>query len=315
MITPVLEVKNLTKKYGPPVGGFIAVDNISFSINKGEIVGLLGPNGAGKTTTIQMLLGLTTPSFGEIQYFGKNFKNNREYCLSKINFSSAYANIQDRMTIRQNLRIYAGLYGLSNFEKRIEELLKLFDMAPFIDQLYWKLSSGQKTRVNFVKSLINSPKLILMDEPTASLDPEIMNKVIELVRELQQKEKVSILYTSHNMEEVARVCDRVIFLDHGKIVAMDTPLGLTKLVGEGRLILTFDGEKDPVDSYLKERGYKYSYLRNHVVVIHLAEEIIPEVLFGLSKRKVWITDIDIEKPDLEDVFLTIARGVYESKKN
>lgn len=315
MNTPVLEVKNLTKIFGPPVGGFTAVDNISFNINQGEIVGLLGPNGAGKTTTIQMLLGLTTPTTGQIRYFGKDFKKNREYCLSNINFASAYANVQDRMTIRQNLRIYAGLYGVTNFEKRIEELMKLFDIEQLIDQLYWKLSSGQQSRVNLVKSLLNSPKLILMDEPTASLDPEIVNKVIELIQELQKKEKVAILYTSHNMEEVTRLCDRVIFLDHGKIVAMNTPVNLTKLIGEARLIVTFDGEKEVVNNYLEENKYKYKYLRTQIIQIIASEEKIPEVLFSLSKRKVWITDIDIEKPDLEDVFLTIAKGNYEFKKS
>lgn len=316
MTTPALEVKNLTKKYGSANSGLVAVNNISFTINEGEIVGLLGPNGAGKTTTIQMLLDLTTPSCGEIHYFGKDLKSNREFCMSRINFTSAYTNVQDKLTVKQNLQIYAGLYGVKKPEQKITQLLQLFEIEQFSNQLYWKLSSGEQTRVNLAKSLVNSPRLILMDEPTSSLDPEIVNKILGFIIDLQKKEKVAILYTSHNMEEVTRICDRVIFLDRGKIVATDTPLGLTKMVGEARLILTFEGEQKQIDNYLKPQGYRYKFLRPHVTEILLAEEIIPKVLFGFSKRKIWITDIDIQKPDLEDVFLSIAKGkFYGLRKN
>lgn len=307
MAKAILEVTGLTKRYD----AYTAVNDISFSIGEGEIVGLLGPNGAGKTTTIQMLLDLVTPTAGNISYFGRHFPKEREYILSRINFASAYSHVQSRMTVLENMIIYAGLYEIQNSTKKIKELLDLLEIGSLVNELFWHLSSGQKTRVILAKALLNSPKLILMDEPTASLDPDIANKVVELIQSLQKKEGVSILYTSHNMEEVERLCDRVMFLSHGNIVAEDTPLGLTKRVGNSQLVLTFDGKQDSITKYLS--GYKHSFrfMRKHVVEIMLPEKEIPKVLFGFAKEKIWITDIAVEKPNLEDVFLSIAGGRYE----
>lgn len=307
MAYSILEVSGLTKHYGT----FIAVNNITFSIKEGEIVGLLGPNGAGKTTTIQMLLDLITPSSGEIRYFGKPFPKEREYCLSRINFASAYTHVQSRMTVIQNLRIYAGLYAVAQADKKVEELLDLLEIRELARELFWHLSSGQKTRVILAKALLNNPQLLLMDEPTASLDPDIANKVVELIQTLQKKEGVSMLYTSHNMEEVERLCDRVIFLDHGRIVAEDTPLGLTKRVGTSRLIITFDGPQKPVVRYLERLKYAHVFVRPQMVEIEVSDNDIPKALFGLSNDGVWLTDIEVKKPGLEDVFLSIAGGNYE----
>lgn len=303
----ILEVSALTKLYGQ----FKAVDTVSFSIEEGEIVGLLGPNGAGKTTTIQMLLDLVAPTSGTISYFGKPFPKEREYCLSRINFASTYAHIQGRMTVYENLHIYAGLYEVNNAKKKIEELMGLLEVSELGNELFWKLSSGQKTRIFLVKAMLNSPRLLLMDEPTASLDPDIANKVVGLVQRLQKKEGVSILYTSHNMDEVERLCDRVMFLDHGTILTEDTPLGLTKKAGNAKLILTYDGEKSPIQKYLDRDAGVYTFPRSHVVEISVAETDIAKVLFGFAKEKIWITNIDVEKPTLEDVFLSIAKGQYE----
>ncbi len=308
---PILDVKELTKDYAQ----FRAVDNVSFFIKEGEIVGLLGPNGAGKTTTIQMLLGLTTPTSGSISYFGKEFMKHRAYIMSRINFASAYNHVQGRMTVWQNLNIYARLYGLEQPDKRIDEVLSLLDIEEGRDMLFWKLSSGQKTRVILAKALLNHPRLILMDEPTASLDPEIANKVIELVLHLQKHEKVGILYTSHNMEEVERLCDRVIFLYHGRIIAEDTPLGLTKRVGDTTLSITFDGASEVVENYLVGKKFTFEFPRPQVVSVRVPEKVLPKVLFGLSREGVWLTNIEIEKPDLEDVFLSIAGGTYELGTN
>ncbi len=306
MSQPILDVKNLTKQFDR----FIAVDDVSFSVAEGEVLGLLGPNGAGKTTTIKTLLGLITPTSGSINYFGKDFSQHREYCLAKINFASAYSQIQVRLTVYENLRIYAGLYGISKPKPRILELFELLEITSLKDQLFWKLSSGQKTRVIIAKALLNKPRLILMDEPTAFLDPDIAQKVLELIYQLQEKEKVSILYTSHHMDEIEKVCDRVIFLRSGKIIIEDTPLGLTKRIGLGiaKLLLTFDSEQTPVKEYLKNQKYQHEFTRTHMVEIQLPERDIPKVLFGLSKQGVWLTEIDVEKPNLEDVFLSIAKG-------
>jgi ABC-2 type transport system ATP-binding protein len=308
MNAPILEIRDLTKKFN----AFTAVDHISFSVGEGEIVGLLGPNGAGKTTTIQMLLDLITPTSGTIFYFSKPFPKERDYILSRINFASAYSNVQSRMTVGENLTIYAGLYGIQQAKERINELLSLLEIEDVKHELFWHLSSGQKTRIILVKSLLNRPKLLLMDEPTASLDPDIANKIIEFIKRLQQKERVSILFTSHNMREVEQLCDRVMFLSHGKIVAEDTPLELTKRVGNSQLILTFDGDQTPVRTYLINENLIFTFPREHVVEISLVETDVPKVLFGFRKHKVWITNIDVKKPDLEDVFLSIAGGTYEN---
>lgn len=300
----VLEVTNLYKQFG----SFIAVDHISFSIGKGEVVGLLGPNGAGKTTTIQMLMGITEQSSGSIKYFGKSFREHRGECLQRVNFTSAYNSLQGRTTALENLLVFAGLYKVSDARNKINVLSDKLDITAFFDKQYKSLSSGQKTRVNLVKSLLNDPELILMDEPTASLDPDIADRFMSIIEEFRKEKKLAILYTSHDMDEVTRICDRVIFLDHGKIVAEDTPLGLTKRITASNLQITFDGDRNPIQTYLSEMKLSHEFNRRQVVTISLEEKMVPKVIFGLSKVGVWMTDIEIKKPDLEDVFLDIARG-------
>ena len=304
MSQPVLQVTNLTKSYDQ----FRAVDGISFELKKGEILGLLGPNGAGKSTTIQMLLGLTTPDSGQIKYFGKDFAQHQNSIKHRINFASAYNQVQGRMTVYQNLRIYAGLYGVVSPQKRIKEVLELLEIEPHRDTLFWHLSSGQKTRVILAKSLINQPEILLLDEPTSSLDPDIVNKMIDLVRDLRDKEQVSMLFTSHNMDEVTRICDRIMFLEKGKILVTDTPLNLTKMVDKTKLLVTFDGKQESLTKYAQQKKVVVRFIRKEVAEFVLEEKRIPEVLFDLKKEKVWVTAIDIQKPNLEDVFLTIARG-------
>lgn len=216
--------------------------------------------------------------------------------------------MQGRLTTRENLQAYAGFYQLKNYQPKIAELARLLEIEDLMDVLYWRLSSGQKTRAILAKALLNSPKLILMDEPTASLDPDIVDKIIDLIIKFKQKQQVSILFTSHNMNEVSRVCDRIIFLDRGQIFAEDTPLGLTKQIDEVVLSITFDGPQRPIKDFLQELDLnKYDFPRTQVVSIRLPDEIVPKVLFGLSKIKVWMTNIELDKPTLEDVFLRFAR--------
>ncbi|OGH38504.1 MAG: hypothetical protein A2905_02055 [Candidatus Levybacteria bacterium RIFCSPLOWO2_01_FULL_36_10] len=301
----ILEVEKLVKNYGH----FRAVDGISFVVPKGKIIGLLGPNGAGKTTTIQILVGITTATGGAIKYFGKDFFKNREHCLQRINFTSSFNELQGRISVWENLLVFSGLYSLKNHEKKIKELIEYFEITDLLNQRFWDLSAGQKTRVNLIKSLINDPELILMDEPTASLDPDIADKTLSLIEKLRKSKGISILYTSHDMEEVTRICDEVIFLDHGKIVAQDTPVELTKRIPMAKLSLTFDQvNKHFVEEFLKENGLKYGLENNYSVTIDTEEKLIPKIIFGISKKGVWITDIEVKKPTLEDVFLQIARG-------
>jgi ABC-2 type transport system ATP-binding protein len=304
MNTLLLQVENLVKEFN----GFRAVDHVSFAIPKGRIVGLLGPNGAGKTTTIHMLLGITTPTAGQITYFGQDFATHRQACLQRINFASSYNTLQGRITVAQNLIVFGHLYGIRRPEAKIHKWADYFEVTPLLNRRYWDLSTGQRTRVNLIKALLNDPELILMDEPTAALDPDIADKTLSLIEEIRRDAGVSILYTSHRMNEVTRICDEVIFLDRGRIFAQDTPLGLTKRIRSAQLRLTVEGERDTVAAFLRERAPNFRFTQDHTVVIDTMEQQIPELIFGLSERGVWITDIEVEKPTLEDVFLKIARG-------
>ncbi len=305
----ILEVKNLVKDYGR----YRAVDDISFRIEKGKAVGFLGPNGAGKTTTIQILCGITLPNGGSISYFGKDFATHREYCLQRINYGSAFNTLLGRITAYENLFVYAKLYGVANPHKKIQELLEYFEVTHIAKELYQNLSAGQKTRINLVKSLLNDPEILLMDEPTASLDPDIADKTLSLIEDLRKTRNLSLLFTSHNMDEVTRICDEVIFLDKGKIFAHDTPLGLTKRIEKAHLRLTYDVGKEKVERYLSDNHHEFSFEAPHIVIIETNEKTVPKIIFGLSQEGIWITDIEVKKPTLEDVFLQIARGVsYEA---
>lgn len=300
----VLEVEQLVKNYGT----YTAVDHISFVVPKGKVVGFLGPNGAGKTTTIQMLTGITSYEGGTIKYFGDDFATHKQKCLQRINFTSSYNSLQNRISVFENLLVYSMLYSVKNPKPKINELLKYFQVEELRDEMFLNLSAGQKTRINLIKSLINEPELILMDEPTASLDPDIADKTLSLVEQLKKDRHLSILFTSHNMDEVTRICDEVIILDHGKIVAQDTPVGLTKRVSTAYVELIFDNARTEVEKFLVEKQYKYTFLHDHSVRVELEEKQIPKLIFGMSKAEIWMTDIDIKKPSLEDFFLQIARG-------
>jgi len=220
-LTPerVIEVERLTKRFGEVT----AVDELSFSARRGEILGLLGPNGAGKTTTIQLLLGLTTPTTGAIRLFGLPLREHRRQILQRVNFSSAYISLPFNLSVRENLDVFGRLYGVRNRRHRIAELLELFEIPEVVDSVTGKLSSGQVTRVNLCKAFLNDPEILFLDEPTASLDPDIAEKVRAALKSVQRERGVTMVYTSHNMREIELVCDRVIFLSHGKLVAQGTP--------------------------------------------------------------------------------------------
>lgn len=223
----LLKVKNLTKQFG----SFTAVNNVSFDIEEGEVLGFLGPNGAGKTTTIQMLLGLIRPSKGTVTVFGKDFATNREEILEQVNFSSAYVSLPTNLKVWENLYTFGRLYGVREYKKRVEELVEFFDISALMPKMYGSLSSGQATRVNLAKALLNSPKLLFLDEPTASLDPDIADRTRKFLKKIQKEQKVTILYTTHNMAEVEELCNRAIFINEGKIIEEGTPKKLVKEFG------------------------------------------------------------------------------------
>ncbi|MBI5286508.1 MAG: ABC transporter ATP-binding protein [Deltaproteobacteria bacterium] len=216
---PIVEVRNLVKVFN----GLRAVDNISFEIHSGEILGILGPNGAGKTTTLQMLLGLTTPTSGEIKIFGLDIQYHRSKILQDVNFSSSYISMPYSLTVMENLTVFARLYGIKNHREKIMELLRAFEIEDIKDTVVRKLSSGQITRVCLAKALLNDPKVLFLDEPTANLDPDIADKTRRLLKRIKGERGLSILYTSHNMREMEEMSDRIIFLDRGRIIASGRP--------------------------------------------------------------------------------------------
>ena len=231
-----LEVKNLEKKFD----NFTAVNNINFLIKEGRTLGLLGPNGCGKTTTIGMLLGLIKPSKGEILFDEKNFENfDREKILSKFNFASPYVELPKKLTVKENLEIYGRLYGVKYLFDRIIELTEDLNLSSFINKKTGELSSGQKNRVSLAKSLINRPEILFLDEPTASLDPDIGDYVRKYIEEYKFKNKITILLASHNMKEVERLCDEVIMMKDGKIVDRGTCHSLVEKHGRNNLEDTF----------------------------------------------------------------------------
>lgn len=215
----VLSVGDLRKLYGETA----AVDGISFDVGRGEIVGLLGPNGAGKTTTINMILGVLEPSSGDIQIEGVDLRARRSQALERTNFAAVYAPLPGNLTVYQNLRIFGLIYGVKDLSKRIEVLLEQFELKTFRDVKCGVLSSGEQTRAGLAKAMLNRPQLLLLDEPTASLDPATARDIRTRIREFAARGSTGVLWTSHNMYEVEDVCDRVLFLSHGKILLEGDP--------------------------------------------------------------------------------------------
>jgi len=231
-----IEVQNLSKKFNDTT----VVDNISFLAEKNKTLGLLGPNGCGKTTSIGMMLGLIKPSSGNVFVDGRNLDQIEKYTfLSKINFASPYIELPKKLTVKENLEIYARLYGVKKFDNRITEISEDLNLEKFLKKKTGELSSGQKNRVSLAKSLINKPSVLFLDEPTASLDPDVGDFVRNYIEKYKSKNKITIFLASHNMNEVERLCDSVVMMKMGKIVDSGTCNELIKKHGRGSLEDTF----------------------------------------------------------------------------
>lgn len=301
MDTIVLSARSLTKTFG----AFTAVDNISFSVKEGEVLGILGPNGAGKTTTIFMLLNLIIPTSGDLTIFGMQYRDNREQILQGMNFASAYMDMMPRMTVFENLLIMATLYQVQKAGEAIVRHAKALGIEELLPSQHKNLSAGQKTRVQLCKAFLNDPKLLLLDEPTASLDPDISASVRRDILGAQ-KRGMTVVITSHNMAEVEEICDRVLFMSHGKIVAEDTPEGLARAVRKVRVQLMIkDGQKRTV-AYAKRAGFAVK-AEGRFVTIDVAESDIAYLLAGLAEKGVDYKQIAIDKPTLEDYFIAQVR--------
>ena len=305
-----LIVHDLTKVFAPEKKGgksFTAVDHVSFELKEGQILGLLGPNGAGKTTTIQMLLSALSPTSGTIEYFGKAFPKYKSEALQQVTFASTYIKMPWRLKVIENLRIYAMLYGVIDqvFEQRLKRFMDFFGVWEQRHKTMSQLSAGQITRIMLVKAFLPHPKIVLLDEPTASLDPDIAHEVRKFVK-LQRKEHgVSILYTSHNMDEVTDVCDEVMFLKQGKIMAVDEPENLARSVRYARMrLLVKDGLKRTA-KFAKAQGLKAT-IEAREIVIEIDEQKIAQFLARLAKENISYSQISIDKPTLEDYFLEMS---------
>ncbi len=311
----VLTVRNLRKVY-PGKSPFVAVDDISFELKKGEILGLLGPNGAGKTTTIQMLLSTLKPTSGEIIYFGKDFNKHRSDILQHVVFASTYVSLPFMLTVEQNLEVFGRLYGvpIDELRQRMNILLKRFGIEGKKKSPVSKLSAGQITRLMLVKAFMVRPKVVLLDEPTASLDPDIARDVIQFVLEQRDAYEVSILFTSHNMAEVAEVCDRVLFLQSGRIIANNEPQILARSVAPSKVqLLVGDGMKRTV---MIAEKLKMPYAIDHrTIELSLDEGQIAKLLSALAVAGVSYTSINILNPTLEDYFLQMVEALRHERKD
>lgn len=241
-----LKVVGLVKEYG----SFRAVDNITFAVKPGEIVGLLGPNGAGKTTTINMILGILEPTCGSIEILGKNLKEHRTEIVKQMNFAAVYAQMPGNLTVSQNLYVFGMLYQVLNLKEKIKFLLRDFDLDAFAKTKAGLLSSGELTRLNLAKALINEPLLLLLDEPTASLDPSVANFIRERIKNWVAETQTTVLWTSHNMYEIEAVCNRVLFLSHGKVL----------LSGNPRTLPAEHGKKDLEELFISAAREPLSFL-------------------------------------------------------
>jgi len=302
----VLEVTDLVRIFPAKAKPFTAVDHLSFGLKQGEILGLLGPNGAGKTTTIQMLLGILTPTQGKVSYFGEDIYTNPEPILEQINFSSTYTNLPWRLKVGETLKYTSYLYDIKDRTGRIARIVDLFRLAPLVNKEIASLSAGQLTRVNLAKAFLNYPRVLLLDEPTASLDPETASYIRKFIMLQRDKFEVSILFTSHNMQEVSEICDRVIFIKNGKIVAEDKPENLPKIIKFSKLELVMvDGLKRTVE--LAEKLHLKHQIKKRAIEIEIEETQIAHFLNELAKKGIEYDQIAIKKPDLEDFFLEIVR--------
>jgi ABC-2 type transport system ATP-binding protein len=232
-----IEIKNLNKEYND----ILVVKNINFTINKGSIVGLLGPNGCGKTTTIGMMLGLIKPTSGTVFINGQNIENenNRTKILEKVNFISPYVELPKKLTVEENLKVYGKLYGVNNLQDKISDLMKQLNLFEFKKRKTGELSSGQKNRVSLAKALINEPEILFLDEPTASLDPDVGDYIRAYIESFASKKGTTILLASHNMNEVERLCNEVMMMKNGKIIDQGTCSSLINKHGRKNLEETF----------------------------------------------------------------------------
>ncbi|MHB1830641.1 MAG: ATP-binding cassette domain-containing protein [Candidatus Micrarchaeaceae archaeon] len=301
----IIEVKELTKEFG----ALKAVDRISFDVNEGEIFGLLGPNGAGKTTTIKMLTTLLPPTSGNATVAGFNIKKDQNDVRKSIGIVFQDPSLDDELTGRENLEFHAILYNIGKEKriKKIAEVLKLVELEDKADEFVKNYSGGMKRRLEIGRGLINEPKILFLDEPTIGLDPQTRRHIWEYIKKLNETSKTSLILTTHYIEEADFLCKRVAFVDHGKIVALDTPTALKNKLGGDIISLQIGKEnKEKFVKTLKALAWvKAASTHDDLVdlTVEEGEKRIPEIIVLAEKHGIGITSVSLHKPSLEDVFI------------
>jgi ABC-2 type transport system ATP-binding protein len=305
-MTLTLSVRNLKKVYQN--SSRAAVDGISFDVAPSEILGLLGPNGSGKTTTIQLVLGTLALTSGSILYFGKDLELYRSEVLQHVSYASSYTSLPWALTLEENLCVFGYLYGLHPKEsrRRFMPLLERFGIINKTKDRLSTLSAGQITRLMLVKAFFIEPKIVLLDEPTASLDPDMASGICDFILEQRDTTGLSILFTSHKMEEASEICDRVIFLKDGKIVANDLPKNLASKVSPYRVRFLVVDDMERMKALVQRRTLTFT-LEHRNITIAIPEEEIPLLLNEVGQAGISYASINIEEPSLEDYFLHMTR--------
>jgi ABC-2 type transport system ATP-binding protein len=305
-----LKVSNLRKNFKGKNKMVKAVDNLSFQVKKGEIFGLLGVNGAGKSTTLNMLCGLILPDSGKIQMFGKDFFKHDEELRNQFNLATAYYTLSSNLTVKQNLKVFARLYNVKNTQKKIKELTEKFLFSQHINTRVRSLSSGEKTKLVLIKSLLNDPKLLFLDECTAGLDPDVAEVVRDHLIEYNKKTKCTIIFTSHYMQEVEQMCDRIAFMDKGKIVKIGKAKDLINELETQNIQIHFSKQIEKAKQILKNENIKFEILEKGVLSFQVKnrEKIIYPLLEKFVKANIPFDDLYLNKPTLEEYFIKQSRG-------
>ena len=304
-----IEVYDLVKTFKEKGKEIVAVDSISFKVKKGEMFGLLGPNGAGKSTTINILTGLLEKDSGTVKILGFEPEKNWEFVKNNSNVATAYSWLSDVLSIRQNLRVYARLYGVKNHEQKINELLELFELKDIGDRKIIRLSSGENTRAVLCKGLINSPKVLFLDECTVGLDPDIADKTRSIIKGYQQKNDCTILFTSHYMYEVEELCDRIAFMSDGKIISIDTSSNLKKLIKKHTVEIAVKKDVKLLKEFLKTEGVDIIFEKDNGIVFEVTTEKdkMYKIISKIFHKGFMLSNLHVKGPTLDDIFIKIAR--------
>jgi ABC-2 type transport system ATP-binding protein len=300
--TPLVKAERLTKLFDQHK----AVDGIDFEIHPGEVVGFLGPNGAGKTTTIRMMLNLLTPTSGTLTLFGMTYARNRADILRLMNASSGTLTLPGKLSVVENLKVFADLYGIRHAKKRIDELLNKFDLKELQNRSLYSLSTGQQVRVSLAKAFINSPHLLLLDEPTSSLDPDVADRVRSFLMQVVKDEETTVFLTSHNMMEVGKICSRILFLNQGKIQVEGSPRELARRIKRWKIFLK---TKKPLQQLPHARFSSdlQIIINSHEVSAEMDQDQVGPFLTKLAQDGVELESVSIHEPTLEDFFVQSAR--------